>query len=205
MPSKQRLKQTADGISLMAFFTLLWAIVAEIALQRRDHYMLGVFFLTVIIVLIIYYRRFNSAERKLPMPPEPRAGGLPAGKDTEEKTRNKGFIILVAAEALAILLIKNIFANTGLDVYFIPCFALIVGLHFFPLGKIFHRSFDYYMGSWTSLVAIAGIVLTYEQSWPVYHITAMVAGGCALATSLYGVMMILRGHRIVYDTSISIH
>jgi|GEM_PF-3424163 len=86
-----------------------------------------------------------------------------------------------------------------------PCFALIVGLHFFPLGKIFNRSFDYYMGAWTSLVAIAGIVLMHQKTWPVYLITTMVCCGCALATSVYGVMMVLRGHKIVYDTSISIH
>jgi hypothetical protein len=61
------------------------------------------------------------------------------------------------------------------------------------------------MGAWTCLVAIAGIVLTYQKTWPVYLITTLVAGGCGLATSIYGVMMILRGHKIVYDTSISIH
>jgi hypothetical protein len=199
MPSKQRLKQTADGISLMAFFTFLWALLAEIALQRRDHYMLGVFFGVIIVLLIVYYIKFNSAEKKLPMPPLPPAGTEPRKKE------NKWFILLVGLEAVAILVIKNVLANTGLDDYFIPCFALIVGLHFFPLGKIFNRSFDYYMGAWTSLVALAGIVLTYQKDWPVYLITALVAGGCGLATSIYGVMMILRGHKIVYDTSISIH
>lgn len=199
MPSKQRLKQTADGISLMAFFTFLWALLAEIALQRRDHYMLGVFFGVIVVLLIVYYIKFNSAEKKLAMPPLP-----PAGTGSQKK-ENKWFILLVGLEAAAILIIKNVLANTGLDDYFIPCFALIVGLHFFPLGKIFNRSFDYYMGTWTSLVALAGIVLTYQKDLPGYLITALVAGGCGLATSIYGVMMTLRGHKIVYDTSISIH
>jgi len=200
MPSKQRLKQTADGISLMAFFTFLWALLAEIALQPRDHYMLGVFFGVIVVLLITYYVKFNNAQRKLPEPPEP-----PAGKDTPKKTQDKRLIIFVGLEAAAIVVIKNVFANTGLDDYFIPCFALIVGLHFFPLGKLFNRSFDYYMGAWTCLVALAGIVLTHQDAWPVYLITTLVAGGCGLATSIYGVMMILRGHKIAYDTSISIH
>jgi hypothetical protein len=131
MPSKQRLKQTADGISLMAFFTFFWALLAEIALQRRDHYMLGVFFGVIVVLLIIYYIKFNSAEKKLPMPPLPPLP--PAGNDTPKKTQDKRLILFIGLEAAAILVIKNVLANTGLDDYFVPCFALIV----FPPGKTF--------------------------------------------------------------------
>ena len=185
----------------MAVFTLVWAALAEIVLRGRDRWLLGVFFGAVLLLLLGYYRKFNAAARKLP-------ADRPAGDDpgnAAEKKRNRRFLFIFIAEGVAILLIQNILANTGLDDYFIPCLALIVGLHFFPLAGLFKQTFYYYLGVWISLVAIAGIVLIYRNILPFYQITAGVATGCALATSVNGLRIVLRGGRQTQDDGIAIY
>src|SRR5579872_705384 len=100
MSLKQPLKQTADGISLMAVFTLVWAALAEIVLRGRDRWLLGVFFGAVLLLLLGYYRKFNAAARKLP-------ADLPAGDgrgDATEKKRGRRFLFIFIAEGVAILL-----------------------------------------------------------------------------------------------------
>ena len=204
LPAKHPLKQAADGISLMVFFTLLWAVVAEIALSGRDYWLVGGLFLVILLVLLGYYAKFSAAARKFA--PLSIAGGAHVKEeDPAKRKEGKRFLMVFISEAVAILLIRNILAGTGLDDYFIPCFALIVGLHFFPLARIFKRTFDYYVGTWTSLVAIAGIVLTWQRAWPPYLITALVAAGCALATSANGLRIVMQGNKLNFNNSIAIH
>ena len=204
LPAKHPLKQAADGISLMAFFTLFWAVVAAIALQGRDFGLVGGFFLVILLILVTFYVKFMAAIKKSPgpLPTGSIAGG---GSDMAKRKEGKRFMILFIIEAVAILVLKNVLANSGLDDYFIPCLALIVGLHFFPLARIFKRSFDYFVGTWISGVAIAGIVLIYQKIWPPYLVTAMVATGCALATTANGMRIVLQGNKMTVDNNIAIH
>lgn len=204
LPAKHPLKQAADGISLMAFFTLFWAVVAAIALQGRDYGLVGGFFLVILLILVTFYVKFMAAIKKSPgaLPTGNIAGG---GSDVSKKKEGKRFMILFIVEAVAILALKSVLANTGLDDYFIPCLALIVGLHFFPLARIFKRSFDYFVGTWISGLAIAGIVLIYQKIWPPYLVTALVATGCALATSANGLRIVLQGNKMTVDNNIAIY
>ena len=102
-------------------------------------------------------------------------------------------------EGVAILVVQNILANINKDELFIPCFALIVGLHFFPLAKVFDRKFDYYIGTWTTFFALSGIYLTIKHSMHQYIINAIVCFACATATTLYGLYMISNIKKIYAD------
>jgi hypothetical protein len=220
-PIKNRLDSIAGGLSMMILFTLIWSGMAEIALGNRDHRVVGIIFFPLVLVFIFFYWKFYSLGKLL----TPAAAGSPRESGgaaavpeksltasvpempltvlqpemLEEKRRNKQFLIILAAEGFSILLVQNILANTGLDHLFIPCFALIVGLHFFPLGKIFGRKFDYFMGAWTTLVALTTLILAINKAVPGYMITAVTGIGCALATSLYALKFIYAGKRISAD------
>ncbi|SDY76476.1 hypothetical protein SAMN05444397_102185 [Flavobacterium aquidurense] len=87
--------------------------------------------------------------------------------------------------------------NINHDELFISFFVLIVGLHFFPLGKIFKRTFDLYMGTWTCLFAIIGVYLITQKITAPSFANVIVSLGCALATISYGIRMILEGRKML--------
>jgi hypothetical protein len=115
----------------------------------------------------------------------------------EERKRSRQFLYIFGTEGLAILVVKNILVNTNQDYLFIPCLALIVGLHFFPLAKIFKRKFDYYVAIWTTLVGLAGLALMVNKMIPPNTAIAIVGVGCALATTANGLRAVINGNRII--------
>ena len=111
----------------------------------------------------------------------------------EEKRMGKWFGIIFGAEGLGIFVGINIVINLGYPDLVIPTIALVVGLHFFPLAKVFKRTVDYYLASWATLVAILGFVFTLHKTMPVNYVMAFVGIGIAIATLLYGIYMLIRG------------
>ncbi len=187
--TKNDIEKPLGGLFLMTIFTSIWAIIAEIALANRDYRLVGIMFLIIILVFIYFYFVFLSIEKKLP-------AAIAPPDDAAEKKQNKAFIIIFVIEGLAIFIVKNILVNLNHDELFVSCFALIVGLHFFPLASVFKRKFDYYLATWTSVVAIIGILLTLQKTLPENLTTAFVALGCAVATSVYAFKMIASGLKI---------
>ncbi|MEO6851886.1 MAG: hypothetical protein ABI203_02305, partial [Mucilaginibacter sp.] len=52
---------------------------------------------------------------------------------------------------------------------------------------------DYYLATWTTLVALIAIVLITKKTYPVANVDAFVGIGTAIATSSYGLFMMYRG------------
>ncbi|WCT13527.1 hypothetical protein [Mucilaginibacter jinjuensis] len=192
--TKTSLDNMTGGLFLMSIFTAGWIGLAEYNLKGRDYGVIGVVFLAIILVFISHYFKFNSAAKTL-------QGNYPATKSVEEKQQDKWFMIIGSLEGLAIFLTANVLINTGYFNYFVPAMALIVGLHFFPLAYIYKRSFDYFMGAWTCLVAFAGMLLTQHQL-PVFIVIAIVGVGCAIATTLQGTRMVVQGKKAIRETLI---
>ncbi|HZE85137.1 MAG TPA: hypothetical protein VE035_12570 [Puia sp.] len=193
-PNRRKgLEAAAGGLSLMSFFTAMWGFISENSLRGKDHWISGLILLIVIVFFIYYYFYFQARVKGMA---SIEAGGQ-GGETPEEKKKGKWFGIIFGLEGLAILVVINVLNNTGHPDYFIPCFALIVGLHFFPLGILFQRKFDHFMGAWTCLIAMAGIYLTNQGSYSHQDIVAIVGLGCAAATTGYGIRMILKGKEIL--------
>ena len=72
----------------------------------------------------------------------------------------------------------------------VPMIALAVGLHFFPLAKVFKRKMDYYIGLWTTAIALLAIFLMLDHEVTKSTMFAFTGIGLALATTYYGVNMI---------------
>ncbi len=187
---KTEIDSLQGGLSLMIFFTLLWTVIAEFVFEGLDHHLTVVFFGLILLIFIYKYWQMSRVKVHLRAMPADNSGA-------EEKKKGKWFWVIFVAEGILILLIKNILLNTGHDNLFIPCFALIVGLHFFPLGWVFNRKFDYYIGAWTSMMAIAGLVLLSKGNSDPRLVKGLVAVGCAIATSCYGFKMIYESSQIL--------
>ena len=184
------LKAMRDGLSMMILFTTMWIIIAEVSLSGRDHWIIGLLFLLVVIIFSYYYWQLHSYIRSMP-------DQNVIEESPEEKKRGKWFGIIFGLEGAAIFIANLVLSNTGLSYLFICSFALIVGLHFFPLAKVFNRKWDYYIGSWTVLVALSGLILILNNTCDQALINGMVCVGCALATSANAIRMIQSGLSLI--------
>jgi hypothetical protein len=178
------------GLFLMMIFTSIWTAIAEVALEFKDYGLVGGFFLLIVLYFLAHYVKFQQVERALPKNSD-------ATETPEERKRSRQFLYIFGTEGLAILVVKNILVNTNLDYLFIPSLALIVGLHFFPLARIFKRGFDYFVAVWTTLAGLAGLALIIKKTMPPNTAIAIVAIGCALATAANGVRAVINGNRII--------
>jgi hypothetical protein len=177
----------ATGLLMMAFFTTMWAGIAYGSLANAI-ILLVVFGLIIItfisfaIYLFSISKRFPKLERQ--------------ADKAEGKRAGKWFGIIFGAEGLGIFVAINIVVNLGHADLTIPVIALVVGLHFYPLAKIFKRTIDYYLATWTTVIAIIAIVLILKKVYPPANVDAFVGIGTGIATSCYGLYMIYTGRRL---------
>jgi MFS family permease len=184
----KEVKGLADGLSLMILVTGIWTAIAGAAMDNWVYRIPGIIFVILVIFFISYYIKFNKITKIY-------GTRLPAEETPEEKSKNKWFIIIFISEGVLIFLVINVLVNINLAQFFIPCFALIVGLHFYPLGVIFNRTIHYFVGTWMTLIAITGIILTAYGSIHQNYITAFTGYGCAAGTSAMGLYMIYYGNK----------
>lgn len=187
--TKKDIDKPIGGLFFMIINTSIWAFIAEYYLDNKDQYLVGILLGFIISAFLYFYLKFTKVQKNLPE--------STIEKTAEEKKNEKWFLIVFSLEGLGILIAKNVLMNINHDELFISFFVLIVGLHFFPLGKIFKRTFDLYMGTWTCFFAILGIYLITQKITTVSFANVIVSLGCALATISYGTRMILEGRRLL--------
>jgi len=187
--TKKDIDKPMGGLFFMIINTSIWAFIAEYYLENKDLRLVGVLLGTIIMSFLFFYLKFTKAQKCLPE--------STIEKTEEEKKSEKWFLIIFGLEGLGILVAKNILMNINHDELFICFFVLIVGLHFFPLGKIFKRTFDLYIGTWTCLFAFLGIYLITQKITTVNFANVIVSLGCAFATISYGFRMIIEGRKLL--------
>ncbi|OXA85385.1 hypothetical protein [Flavobacterium hibernum] len=187
--TKKDIDKPIGGLFFMIINTTIWTFIAEYYLENKDYRLIGIFLGFIITAFLYFYFTFTKAQKTLIESNEE--------KTVEEKSNEKWFLIIFGLEGLAILIAKNVLMNIHHDELFISFFALAVGLHFFPLAKIFNRTFDYYMGAWTCLFAIIGIYLITQKTITVNLTNVFVSLGCAIATISYGIRMINEGRKLL--------
>jgi hypothetical protein len=178
----------ATGLLMMAFFTLMWSGIAFGSLKHGlvELVIFGIIILTFIANAIYLFRiskRFPALESE-----EDKA---------EAKRSGKWFGIIFGAEGLGIFIAINIVTNMGHANLTIPVIALVVGLHFYPLAKVFKRTIDYCLATWTTVIAIVAIILILRHSYADADVYAFVGIGMAVATSCYGLYMMYSANRLV--------
>lgn len=191
---KPAVKGIATGLCLMAFFTLIWAGIAFGAIYKTASAFMLLIFPLLSAWFLLYAVKLFRAAKYFPK--------LTTEADlAEEKRIGKWFGIIFGAEGLGIFIGINVVINLGHPELTIPTLALVVGLHFFPLAKVFKRTVDYYLATWTTLIATAAYALLLNKILPEQKVIAITGVGVALATSLYGLYMMLRGRKALSSLS----
>ncbi|WP_316633383.1 hypothetical protein [uncultured Flavobacterium sp.] len=187
--TKKDIDKPIGGLFFMIINTVIWTFIAEYYLENKDYRLIGILLGFIITAFAYFYFTFTKAQKTMTESIEE--------KTAEEKSKDKWFLIIFGLEGLGILVAKNILMNINHNELFVSFFALVVGLHFFPLAKIFNRTFDYYMGAWTCLFAVIGIYLITQKTTTVNLANVVVSLGCAIATISYGVRMINEGRKLL--------
>ncbi|MEU8814922.1 hypothetical protein [Actinoplanes sp. NPDC048796] len=167
------------GLFLMAFFTLMWSANTFAAWPAAVAWPIWAAFAILAVCFIAQGVRLIGLRKRFP-------AKLSAEDEQYRRSSGRAFGIIFGAEALAIWIVVLILNATGQADYVVPAIALIVGLHFYPMARVFRRTIDLYLATWTTLVGLAGIgALAAGASEDL--VIGMVAVGAALATTIYGV------------------
>lgn len=182
-------KGIASGLLMMASFTLIWAGIAYGGLHGTAYaWGLIVFPLLAIIFIVNGVFLFRIAKH------------FPKVESEEDKAEGKKmgmwFGIIFAAEGLGIFIAINIVTNMGHPELAIPVIALVVGLHFYPMAKVFKRTIDYYLATWSTIIAVLSIVFSLNHTLSQPNVAAFTGIGLAVATSGYGLYMRYRGNEL---------
>ncbi|RZM28052.1 MAG: hypothetical protein EOO88_10495 [Pedobacter sp.] len=116
---------------------------------------------------------------------------LPLENEADERKKGKRFAIILAGEGIGIFLAVNIVTMINRPELKIPAMALVVGLHFIPLAKVFRRKFDYYIGTWSICVAILAITFSLQKTLNNSEVLVFTGVGMAISTVSYGLRMLL--------------
>jgi hypothetical protein len=190
-------KGIATGMIMMAFFTLLWGGVAFGGLKETSYWLVLLIFPVLSTVFVLNAIKLFRVAKYFPK--------LTSEADlAEEKRMGKWFGIIFGAEGLGIFIAINIVINLGHPELTMPVIALVVGLHFFPLAKVFKRTVDYYLATWSTIIAIAAIVFTLNKTFDQPETFAFTGIGMAIATSCYGIYMLIRGREVFKKNYLSL-
>src|ERR1700759_1679339 len=190
------IQSVGTGLIMMAFFTMMWAGIAYGSMGSNGLIVLILFSLIALTLVFNAIKYFREAKRF------PKAES--EADKAEEKRAGKWFGIIFGAEGLGIFIGINVVINVGHADLTIPVIALVVGLHFYPLARVFKRTIDYYLATWTTVIAIIAIVLILKGIYPPANVDAFVGIGTAIATSCYGLYMIYTGRKLVNKANLDV-
>ncbi|WP_380175778.1 hypothetical protein ACFEMC_09545 [Kineococcus sp. DHX-1] len=108
----------------------------------------------------------------------------------EERWRKRSGIAfgwVFTLEAVLIVVAANVLSAVGRPDLVLPAIALVVGLHFYPMARIFRRRVDTWLATVLSAVGLAGLLALLLTSTDRNTVWGLVACGAALTTGAYGV------------------
>jgi hypothetical protein len=180
------IQSIATGLLMMAFFTMFWAGIAHAGLAGRDYNIELIVFAILAAAFIIKAVYFFSIAKRFPK------SSTEADK-AEGKRSGMWFGIIFGAEGLGIFIAINIVNNLGHPELDVPVIALVVGLHFYPMAKLFKRQLDYYLATWSTVIAILSIIFILNKTMTPNNVFAFLGMGLGIATASYGIYMIFNG------------
>lgn len=148
------LDKPIGGLFMMIIFTTTWTILAEYYFNNHDYKITSVIFGIGILYLIYNYWTLNKKKTS-----------LPKTEQVKDPKKERLFWIIFAIEGIAIFLTINFLINFGKENLIISSLALIVGLHFIPLAIVFDRKFHFYIGIWTTFVAVLALVIIVQNTY----------------------------------------
>ncbi|SDT41721.1 hypothetical protein SAMN05216490_3405 [Mucilaginibacter mallensis] len=180
------IKSIGGGLLLMALFTMAWAGIASGGLPGAGHWAILVVFGIISISFIIYGIKMFTLSKYFSTPANE--------KDRAEAKRlSIWYGVIFGAEGIVIPIVAGALVYFHKTNFIVPAIAMIVGLHFYPMARIFKRTIDYYLATWTCVVALSAIIAIMDDIAAEATVLAFLGVGVALATSCYGFYMIYVG------------
>jgi len=184
------IQSIAGGLLLMAFFTMVWAGIASGGLAGFGQYaVLFVFGVPSGMFVSYSISLFRAAKNFPPL--------TSSADKAEGKRMGIWYGIIFGAEGITIPIVCGLLVYFKQTQFILPAIALVIGLHFYPMARIFKRTIDYYLATWTCLVAFSAISGIINNVFPSNTIYALLGVGVALATTGYGLYMVYEGRRLV--------
>jgi hypothetical protein len=139
----------------------------------------------VVVYLALYSIKLFNLEDNLRDKVSPAEGAM-------EIKRDRSYELIFAFEAVAILITWILLLKFHHKNWLISGFALIAGLHFFPLARVIRQNSYYFLGAWICILAVAGYLLLTSGIMAGHNANTLVAYGCAAGAAVDGVGIMMR-------------
>lgn len=150
--SSQNTLYLSIGALIYAIVSLVWTFIAYLAADLEFIWVS----LADILVLILIGFSVSSIQRAQKMNQPAAASGL-----------GKWFGIIFAWEGIGIGVGSGVLAGLELTEWILPWVTFVVGIHFFPLGKLLKLPLDYVLGAvFMGMIAIT-LIFVDVDSWAI--------------------------------------
>lgn len=144
----------AIGALVMTAFGAIWMITGANALSILNWEIWLIVAIVTGLLCLVALRQLQAA-RRIPKTP------ATASQAKSIQTRRRRFGIILAFEWVPILLVAFVLGRLGHPDFILPAIAVIVGLHFIPLARLFDFPLYYWTGSSFVLVAVASFAIDH--------------------------------------------
>lgn len=141
----------AIGALVYAFVSTLWVVIAN-AFGNVQSFIL---IIAALLIFVLATTAIVTLRKALKIAP------ISAG----DPELGKWFGIIFAAEGIGIGVGSGILVGLNLTEWIAPWVALLVGLHFFPLGYLLHLWLDYVLGAAILILILVTILSVPAESW----------------------------------------
>ena len=142
--SANQLRGRASGVIVVAAFGALWLLLALYAMQMLSAATVAGVVLGLAALVAAAAQLFREAKKWPRVPDDPAVG--------------RAFGWINAGQWIAVALVAFTLTRLRLDVYIPSAITAIVGLHMFPLGRIFRYPAHYRAGAIMLAWAVASVV-----------------------------------------------
>ena len=147
--TSNQLSGRATGALFFAGFGALWIALALYALERLNVATVTGLLLVLAILVVAALYLLRAAQRWPRVPDDPAMG--------------RAFAWINAGEWIAVAAVAFSFAKLHIDAYVMCAITAIVGLHLFPLARLFHYSLHYWSGGVLVVWAAASAILVPNE------------------------------------------
>lgn len=171
----------------MILFAMAWVMIGEYAIDFGDYIVAAVVILVAVVILALYSISLYHLEYDLEDRVEP---ATTRGKRPNGVTSRYALIFIL--EGVAVMATWMILIRTGHEKWLVPCFALIAGLHFFPLAALIRVKSYHFLGAAICFFAIVGYWLVSSGRLPQDVGNAVIAYACAAGAVIDGTWIATR-------------
>ena len=174
------LQGRAIGALIMTAFGAIWMISGAYALRLLSWEIWLVIAVLTGLLCLMAWQRLQRARQIAST-----CAAVPQSQSIQDRRRRFGMVM--AFEWVPILLTAVVLGRIGHPELILPAIAVIVGMHFIPLAKLFNVSLYYWTGGSFVLIAVVSFAIGHQVLRQ-----AITGLGCGLSLWLTSAVLLLR-------------